>query len=167
MFFIQRISIGTNLNRDHPTIKFGFKYSKTSITFLDIKIHKNQNGILCTTICRRSDSAHLKSLKDSIPFSQALHIKRIYSEKLEVIRHFKDLEDVFTKRGYKLKLLNCHFERARRVDRKHVYKLRKSQLPRKIYHQWLLLIKRYQISKKFLINTGIFFLFMKFFKRFG
>ena len=37
------------------------------------------------------DSAHLKSLKDSIAFSQALRINRIYSEASEVITYFNPL----------------------------------------------------------------------------
>ena len=64
------------------------------------------------------DSADPKSLKDSIPFSQALHIKRICSEASEVIRHFKDLKDAFIKRSYKPELLDYQFEGAMRVDRK-------------------------------------------------
>ena len=42
------------------------------------------------------DSAHPKSLKDGIPFSQAFLIKRICSKTSEVIRNFKDLKDAFT-----------------------------------------------------------------------
>ena len=117
-----------------PSITFEFLYSKSSITFLDTKIYNNQDGILCTTICRKPnnlhnflhyDSAHPKSLKDSIPFSQALHIKQISSETFEVTIHFKDLKDALIKRAYDLQLLDYHFElldyhfeRVMCVDRK-------------------------------------------------
>ena len=37
-----------NLNQKHPTIKFEFTYSRTSTTFLDTKVYKNENGTLCT-----------------------------------------------------------------------------------------------------------------------
>ena len=57
-------------------------------------------------------SAHPKGLKDSIPQSEALHIKQIWSETLEVIKHLKDLKDTFIKRGYQSKVLDHHFERA-------------------------------------------------------
>ena len=75
-----------NLNQKHPIIKFEFTYSRTRITFLDTKVHKNENGTLRTTIYRKpSDcrkffhykSAQPKELKDSIPYNQALRIKRI------------------------------------------------------------------------------------------
>ena len=116
-----------NLNQKHPTIKCEFTYSRTSITFLDTKEYKNENGTLYTTIYRKpSDcrnffhykSAHPKALKDSIPSSQALRIKRICSETSEVIKHLKDLKDAFIKRGYQSKILHHHFERTLSVDRK-------------------------------------------------
>ena len=116
-----------NLNQKHPTIKFEFTYSRTSITFLDTKVYKNENETLCTTIYRKSSDrsnfwhyklAHPKALKDSIPYSQALHIKRICSETSEVIKNLKDLKDAFIRRGYHSKILDHHFERAMNVDRK-------------------------------------------------
>ena len=116
-----------NLNQKHPTIKFEFNYSRTSITFLDTKVYTNENGTLFTTIYRKpSDrrnflhykSAHLKALKDNITHSQALRIKRICSETSEVIKHLKDLKDAFIKRGYQSKVLDHQFERAISMDRK-------------------------------------------------
>ena len=95
----------------HPTIKFEFTYSKSIITFLYARIYKNQNEILCTTIYRKPndcpnfldyDLAHPKSLKCSIPLSQASHLKRIYCEISEIISHFKDIKDAFIKQDYKL-----------------------------------------------------------------
>ena len=86
-----------DLSKKRPTIKFDFAYSKISIVFLDMKLYKNQNGMLCTTIYRKSidwsnflscASAHQKSLKGSITFSQVLRIKRICSEISEVVRYF-------------------------------------------------------------------------------
>ena len=88
-----------NLNKKHHTIKFEFPYSKTSIIFLNTKVYKNENGTLCTTIYGKpSDrrnfvhykSAHPKALKDSIPYSQGLHIKRTCSETPNSIKHLKD-----------------------------------------------------------------------------
>ena len=63
-------------------------------------------------------STHPKALKDSIPYSQTLHIKQIYSETSEVIEHLKDLKDAFIKRGYQSKILDHHFERSMNIDRK-------------------------------------------------
>ena len=85
-----------DLSKKRPTIKFDRAYSKISIVFLDTKFYKNQNGMLYTTIYRKSIDwsnflscawAHQKSLKGSITFSQVLRIKRICSE-ISVIRYF-------------------------------------------------------------------------------
>ena len=59
---------------------------------------------------------HPKSLTGSIPYDQALYIKQIISEKSEVIKHLKDLKDVYIKRGYQSKILDHHFEKATSVD---------------------------------------------------
>ena len=100
-----------NVNKKDPAIKFEFTYSKTSITFLDTNVFKNQNGILCTTIYRKPNdcrnflhygSAHHKSLKDSTSFGQALCIKQICFETSELIKHFKDLKDSFIKKTISL-----------------------------------------------------------------
>ena len=91
---------GTESELKNPTMKFEFTYSRTSITFLDAKVFKNKNGTLCTTIhrkpsgrlnCLHYKSAHPKALKDSLPYSQALCIRRICSETSEAIKHLKDL----------------------------------------------------------------------------
>ena len=97
-----------NLNQKHPTIKFEFDYYRTSVTLLDTKVYKNENRTLCATIYRKPSDhrnflhynlAHPKALKDSIPYSQALRIKRISFEASEVIKDLKDLEDAFIKKA--------------------------------------------------------------------
>ena len=132
-------------------------------------IPKSANAILRTTALRMLSncsnfshyySAHPKSLKDSIPFSQGLCIKRICTETSEVIRHFKNLKDAFIKQSYKPELLDYHLREQCMQIKKHFYKPRKRQLPRKVYHQWLLSTKHYQISKMLLIKTGKLFLLM-------
>ena len=116
-----------NLNKKHRAIKFEFTYSKTSITFLDTKIYKNQNGILRTIIYRKPnnrrnfshyDLAHWKSLKDSIPFSQTVRIKQICFETSELIKNVTDLKDAFIKRRCEPELLGYHFERTMRGELK-------------------------------------------------
>ena len=45
------------LNNRHPTIKFDFKFSKTSIEFLDATVYKNkeQNKLLTIVYCKPTD----------------------------------------------------------------------------------------------------------------
>ena len=82
----------SDLNKKHPSIKFEFKYSQTKIQYVDVLIYKDQNNMLETTIYRKQTdrqnylearSEHPKLLKDSIPYSQALHIKQICSSRQE------------------------------------------------------------------------------------
>ena len=82
------------LNNRHPIIKFDFKFSKTSIEFLDTTVYKNkeQNKLLTTVYCKPTDrrnflhytSAHPRSLIKSIPYSQALRLKKICAETSEL-----------------------------------------------------------------------------------
>ena len=75
------------LNNCYSTIKFDFKFSKTSIEFLDTTLYKTkeQNKLLTTVYCEPTDqrnflhytSAHPRSLIKSIPYSQALRLKKI------------------------------------------------------------------------------------------
>ena len=76
-----------NLNNRHPAIKFDFKFSETNIEVLDKTVYKNkeQNKLLATVYCKPTDrrnflhctSAHPRSLIKSIPYSQALRLKKI------------------------------------------------------------------------------------------
>ena len=90
-----------NLNQKHTKIKFKFTYSRTSTTFLDTKVYKNENETLSTTI-RKPSARNQKH-------SQALRIKRVCSETTELIKHLKDLKDAFIKRDYQSKILDNHF----------------------------------------------------------
>ena len=85
------------LNNRHPTIKFDFKFSKTSIESLGTTVYKNkeQNKLLKTVYCKPTDrinflhytSAHPKSLIKSIPYIQALHLKNICTETSELFKN--------------------------------------------------------------------------------
>ena len=74
----------SDLNKNHSSIKFEFKYSQTKIKFLNVLVYKGHNIMLQTRIYRKQTdrqnyldtrSEHPKSLKDSIPYSHALRIK--------------------------------------------------------------------------------------------
>ena len=91
------------LNNRHPTIKFDFKLSKTTIEFLDTKVYKNkeQNKLLTNVYCKPTDrrnflhytSAHPRSLIKSIPYSQALHLKKICAETSELSKNLQVLKE--------------------------------------------------------------------------
>ena len=81
-------------NKCHPAINFDFKFSKTSIDFLDGIVHKNkkQHKLLTTvrTVANQQieeifhTSTHLGSLINSIPYSQTLRLKKSCAETSEL-----------------------------------------------------------------------------------
>ena len=72
------------LNAKHPSIKFQYETLKERISFLDTEIYIKNNKLHTKifrkkTDCQTFNSEHPKSLKNSIPYSQPLQIKRICS----------------------------------------------------------------------------------------
>ena len=106
------------LNNRHPTIKFNFKFSKTSTEFLDATVYKNkdQNKLQTTVYCKPTDyflhysSAHPRSLIKSIPYSQALCLKKICAETSELSKNLQVLKESFINRGFKEKFLDTEFQ---------------------------------------------------------
>ena len=81
------------LKQKHKTIKFDFKYSKTTIKFLDFLVYKDVNNKVQTNLYKKptdrqsylhANSEHPRSLKESITYSQALRAKRICSSNSEL-----------------------------------------------------------------------------------
>ena len=76
----------SELNQKHPSVTFDYKFDCEKIGFLDALVYTDQQNKLRTTLFRKlSDSQnflnaktkHPNSLKKSIPYSQALRIRRI------------------------------------------------------------------------------------------
>ena len=97
----------TRLILRHPTIIFDFKYSKFSTKFLDTKTNKNKekNKFLKTKYQKPTDwrnfldltSVYPRLLINSIPVSQALHLKKICPER-ELKKHLDELKESFISR---------------------------------------------------------------------
>ena len=80
------------LNKKHKTIKFDFQISPRKTAFLDAMLYKDENSNIQTTLYRKPTdqqtflhaiSEHPRSLKSSIPYSQALRLKTISSTTTE------------------------------------------------------------------------------------
>ena len=95
------------------------------MAFLDIKISIESNG-LCTSVYYKPTDSHSylvysssppSKVKNSIPFSQFLRLRRlcsddsVFSEKLEAMCQF------FDKRGYPVSLVQAGRHRAQQIDR--------------------------------------------------
>ena len=76
------------VNSFHPALKYTWEISDTSLAFLDIKISIEGNG-LCTSVYYKPtdshsyllySSSHPSHVKNSIPFSQFLRLRRLCSD---------------------------------------------------------------------------------------
>ena len=102
------------LNNRHPTIKFDFKLSKTSIEFLDTTVYKNkeQNKLLATVYCKPTDRrnflhytyAHPRSLIKSIPYSQALRLKKNLCRNFRAFKESASVKGIIYKSGFQRKI---------------------------------------------------------------
>ena len=63
------------------------------------------------------NSEYTKSLKNSIPYSQALRIKRICSNKKDFDHHSRDMTEKFLKQGYDQKLFDEQLEEIDKLVR--------------------------------------------------
>ena len=114
------------INQKHQSIKFDFKFSKESIEFLDTLVYIDSKNRLQTTLYKKptdcqnylhAKSAHPFSLKKSIPYSQALRIKRICSTFEEYSKHFQDLIKRFVEKGYNQSTARKQIERVDYLNR--------------------------------------------------
>ena len=120
-----------NLNKKQNFIKFEYKISETSITFLDTEV-SIQNNRLVTKIYRKStdhqnflqvDSQHPESLKDSITYSQKLTIKPIGTTPNKFNQYCQRLKQRFVNQGYKLELINKHIKTVKKVNKKELKRI--------------------------------------------
>ena len=78
----------TAVNSFHPALKYTWEISDTSLVFLDIKVSIEGNG-LCTSVHYKPtdshsyllySSSHPSHVKNSIPYSQFLRLRRLCSD---------------------------------------------------------------------------------------
>ena len=80
------------------------------------------------------NSEHARSLKNCIPQSHILRIKRIYSTKEDFDNHSKELKEKFLKQGYDQKLVHEELEKVDQLIRDDLLreKYREQQDPKPI-----------------------------------
>ena len=87
----------TSVNSFHPALKYTWEISETSLAFLDIKVSIIGNG-LCTSVHYKPtdshsyllhSSSHPSHVKNSIPYSQFLRLRRLCSMTLIFLTNLK------------------------------------------------------------------------------
>ena len=97
-----------NINSFHNTIKFTADYSKVSVHFLDTTVTIENGSLKTDLFIKPTDkhnyllpsSCHPPHCVKSIPYSQALRIKRICSSETDFNSRTKDLSENLQKRQY-------------------------------------------------------------------
>ena len=119
-----------DLNTKHESITFKYQISKTRITSLDTEIYRKSNK-LCTKLYRKKtdlqtflniNSEHPNSLKASIPYSQALRIKRICSKTTTFEYHLQELKERLVNQAYNKKSIDQQFSKVKKIDRNELLK---------------------------------------------
>ena len=115
-----------SINEIHPSIKLTFEHSYKDINFLDTTITISSNGRLETKIFKKptdrsnylhNTSYHSNSLKNNIPYGQALRLKKICTNEADYHKSLTDLEQAFLKRGYQKNHLSNQFQKASSKER--------------------------------------------------
>ena len=110
------------LNNSHPTIKFTFEYSQVSVNFLDV-ITSLKDGTISTDLYIKPtdthqylhpESCHPGHTKRAIPYSQALRILQICSDRVSAQAHLQALGNHLIKRGHSSKKVFKQIHRAKR-----------------------------------------------------
>ena len=103
------------LNNVHESIKFTTNISQTQVNFLDNSIYKDANGNIRTGLYTKPTDAHLylhytsyhpKHQKNSIPYSQAIRLRRICSTSELLQEATQQLSTNLQQRGYPKEMIN-------------------------------------------------------------
>jgi hypothetical protein len=114
------------INSFHKSIKFTYEVDTETAHFLDVTITKDSNGYLNTTVYTKPTDAHLylhyssyhpDHQKNSIPYSQAVRIRRICSDQIAYEECTRKLETNLTARGYPLQLIKKAIKKASALNR--------------------------------------------------
>ena len=113
------------LNNSHPSIKFVSTISTQAVPFLDINVTLH-NGSIETDLYSKPtdshnylswDSCHPQGTKKSIPYSQALRIRRICSKESDFRKRLYQLEGYLRSCGYRSKDIKLAFDKVKAISR--------------------------------------------------
>ena len=117
------------INSVHPSIKLEVDFSQVSVNFLDTTVTITPNHSIKSSLYQKPTdrhnflhhkSYHPSSTKKSLPYSQALRIRRICSSVEDEKLALEKLKDQFKARGYKETLINEAVQRAETRDREEL-----------------------------------------------
>ena len=115
----------TSVNSFHPALKYTWEISQNSLALLDIKLSINDNGLSASIHYKPTDShnyllhssSHLQHVKNTIPFSQFLRLRRLCSDDSDFNNKCEEMCQFFKKRGYPGSAVTTGKHRAQEIDR--------------------------------------------------
>ena len=113
-----------SINSFHPALKYTWQISETSIAFLDINVSIHNNGLSASVYYKPTDahsylllsSSHPYHVKNSIPFSQFLRLRRLCSYELDFSNKSEEVLQFFKNRGYPDSVVKTAQERAQTTN---------------------------------------------------
>jgi peptide-methionine (R)-S-oxide reductase len=108
------------INGVHPSIKFTTNMNPNGVPFLDCFVKIENNSIITKPYTKPTDkkqyihpsSCHPPHVFRSIPYSQALRIKRICTKEQDLMAELQNLEGYFKNRGYPVDIIHAGFNKA-------------------------------------------------------
>ena len=116
----------SELNQKHSSVRFDHKFHCKQIEFLDTLIYVDQQNKVKTNLFLKSSnvktflSEHPYPLKKSIPYCQALRIRRICSTFQDYHSHSRKLIEQFVNKGCKINVVIQQIQKVDQLDRKHL-----------------------------------------------
>ena len=129
------------LNSFHETIKFTAEICDTSVNFLDVTITKDKEGNLITDLYTKPTDSHLylhyssfhpRHQKESLPYSQALRLRRICSTDSLYKTASQNMLQNFIHRSYPIQLVRSAIEKALSKYRDELLQPKNSATPQKM-----------------------------------
>ena len=114
-----------SVNSFHPVLKYTWEISETSLAFLNIKVSISGN-VLCTSVHYKPtdsqsyllhSSSHPSHVKNSIPYSQFLRLRRLCSDDSYFSSKSEEMCQFFEKRGYPVSVVKADHHRVQQFDR--------------------------------------------------
>ena len=118
----------THINEAHATIKFTWTWSRDQVNYLDVQI-KNSNGMIETDLHIKptdkhqflfSSSCHPRGCKQSIPYAQALRLRRICSTNEVFNKRADELSKYLVARGYRERFVREQIRKAKLKTREEI-----------------------------------------------
>ena len=143
-----------SVNCFHPALKYTWEISEDLLAFLDIKLFINDNGLSTSVHYKPTDShnsllhssSHPQHVKNAIPFSQFLRLRRLCSDDTDFNNKCEEMCQFFKKRGYPDSAVTTGKHRAQEIDRETLLQTSENEETNRIpftltYHPQNLAIK--------------------------